>query len=58
MKHSDVRDAAPIVLHVLKNLAACIPASGVSGSQARAALGDLSVNAATLLTTDALAAAG
>ena len=54
MKRADVIDSEPIVLLALKNLSSCIAARGLSGSQARAAIGDVTANVPALLAADAL----
>lgn len=54
MNRADAKDAAPIVLRLIQNLAACIPTAGPIGSQARTALGMVAANIAVLLATDAL----
>jgi prophage DNA circulation protein len=54
MNRADAQDAAPIVLRLLGNLAACIPAAGLAGSQARTALGDVAATLPTLLAADTL----
>ena len=54
MKRADAKEAAPIVSRMLTNLAACVPPSGVAGSQARTAIGDTAANVTALLATDAL----
>ena len=54
MKRADAKEAAPIVSRMLTNLAACVPPSGVAGSQARTAIGDTAANVTALLAADAL----
>ena len=56
MNRAEAQDAQPIALRLLNNLAACIPPAGVAGSQARAAIGDITANITALLRTDALGA--
>jgi prophage DNA circulation protein len=56
MNRLDVNEAAPIVLRLLKNLSGCIVSSGLSGSQARTAIGDVAADTALLLSDDALGA--
>ena len=54
MNKADVSEAAPLVLRLLKNLSVCIVATGLSGSQARTAIGDVAANVIPLLSGDAL----
>ena len=54
MKRTDVNEAAPIALRLLTNLSGCIASSGLSGSQARTAIGDVAANVTQLLSADAL----
>ena len=54
MNRSDVNEAVPIVLRLLKNLSGCIASSGLPGSQARTAIGDVAADVALLLSNDAL----
>ena len=56
MKRADVIDSEPIVFLALKNLSSCLwpSAAGLSGSQARTAIGDVMANVPTLLAADAL----
>ena len=54
MNRADIKEAAPIVLHMLKNLSGCVPPAGLAGSQARTAIGDTAANVTALLGADAL----
>jgi prophage DNA circulation protein len=54
MNRPDALEAIPITLHLLKNLSVCVASSGLSGSQARTAIGDVAANVAALLGQDAL----
>jgi prophage DNA circulation protein len=56
MRREDINEAAPIALRLLKNLSGCIASSGLPGSQARTAIGDVAANVTQLLSTDALGA--
>lgn len=50
----EVKEANTIVQGVLKNLLVCIPPSGLPGSTARVAIGDLQAKAPSLLSNDAI----
>jgi prophage DNA circulation protein len=54
MNRVGISEAAPIVLRLLKNLSVCIGATGLPGSQARTAIGDVAANVALLLSSDSL----
>lgn len=56
MNRSDAAESGQIVLRTLKNLSGCIASSGLSGSQARTAIGDVAADVMTLLDADALGA--
>jgi prophage DNA circulation protein len=54
MQKVDAQEAAGIVQRMMAQLMTTVPASGVSGSQARTAIGDVKDNAYILLRADAL----
>jgi hypothetical protein len=54
MQKVDAQEAARIVQRMMQQLMTTVPASGASGSDARATIGDVQTNAYTLLRSDAL----
>lgn len=54
MEKPDVREAQGIIDRLMKNLSTTIPTTGLTGSAARTAIGDLTANAAVLLASDAI----
>jgi prophage DNA circulation protein len=54
MDKVDAQEASGIVIRMMTQLAATVPASGVSGASARAAIGDVTANAYIWLRNDTL----